>query len=186
MLDQDGTLTRIDPTTNRVSGRFATGALETFLLAAGAGYEWICECAGNHDLMRFDPSTRVAKRFRLPQMPLSWRTSAVIPRTFLVGVDPHTRLLWILGALAATLVPWDTEAGQQAAPSIGLDGRPIQAALARGRIWIAAGTVVDRVWLATGKRDTIAVPRGMNASGVAVDPLTDIVWVANSTTLGPT
>src|SRR5690242_7498075 len=94
---------------HRVTGRFATGALETFLLAAGAGYQWVCECFTNYDLLRFDPRTRTAIRFPIPQVPLSWRTSArsIVPRTFLVGLDRDARQLWILGALGHTIVPWD-------------------------------------------------------------------------------
>ena len=101
VLDQDGTLTRIDPASNRISGRFATGALETFTLATGAGYEWICECGNNHDLLRYDARTRTARRFTLLEAPLSWRTSAVslyVPRTFVAGFDGRTGTLWFLNA----------------------------------------------------------------------------------------
>ena len=187
VLDQDGTLTRIDPASNRISGPFATGALETNWFATGAGYEWICECGYNNDLLRYDAETRTGKRIRLRPLPPSWRNDILdtIPRTFVVGVDSHTGKLWFLGA-SATMIPWNPRAGRQNGPGVGLDGHPFQAVLARGNIWVAAGSVVDRISLATGKRQTITLPKGMNATGVAVDPVTDTVWVSNSSPLTAT
>jgi DNA-binding beta-propeller fold protein YncE len=51
---------------------------------------------------------------------------------------------------------------------------------------VAATNVVNRVSTATGKHTTIAVPKGMNATGIAVDPVTSVVWVAGSTSVGTT
>jgi class 3 adenylate cyclase len=188
VLDQDGTLTRIDPSSNRISGRFPTGALETYLFSTGAGYEWICECSSNnHDVLRYDAQTRAAKRFPVIQAPQSWRNAgppAPGPRTFVVGIDGHTGTLWFLHAYRATLIPWNPSTGRQTAPSVGLDGNPIQAVLANGSIWVAAGTVIDKVSLSTGDRKTIALPKGTYANGIAVDQVTDTVWVANSTAPG--
>jgi hypothetical protein len=36
------------------------------------------------------------------------------------------------------------------------------------------------VSLSTGTKQAIAVPKGMNATGIAVDPVSGAVWVANS------
>jgi class 3 adenylate cyclase len=168
VLDQDGTLFRIDPGTDRINGRFATGALETTILVPASGYEWICECI-NHDLLRYDAATRTAKTFHFAEQP--WH---------LVGVDgPRSRTVWLLDGQGNTLTSVDPETGQPGQP-IGLTGRPTQAVLARGSIWVAAGSVVDRIVLASGARTTITLPKGMNATGIAVDPVTDTVWVDNS------
>jgi hypothetical protein len=59
----------------------------------------------------------------------------------------------------------------------------VQAVLARGSIWVAAGTVVDRLVLATGAVTTITVPKRMNATAIAIDPVTNTVWVGNSPAL---
>ena len=189
VLDQDGMLTRIDPASNRISGRFATGALETFTLATGAGYEWICECGNNHDLLRYDARTHTARRFTLLEAPLSWRMSAVslyVPRTLVAGFDGRTGTLWFLNAGGPTLVPWNPDTGHTTAPSVGLGGQPIEATLAPGAIWVAATNVVHRISTSNGKRTTITVPTGMNATGIAVDSVTHTVWVAGSTSVSAT
>src|SRR5579862_1258645 len=68
VLDQDGVLWRIDPATTRITGHFATNALETSILVPAAGYEWICECL-NHDVLRYDAATRQAKTFHFAEQP---------------------------------------------------------------------------------------------------------------------
>jgi len=189
VLDQDGVLTRIDPASNRVSGRFATGALESYWFAPAAGYVWVCECGSDHDILRYDIRTRTAKRIELIQAPKNWASSDPlrnVPRTLVVGVDNRTGVVWFLRAGGASLVPWNPRTGRQTAPSIGLDGEPIQATMARGNVWVAARTVVNRVSIGTAKREMIPLPKGMNATGIAVDPATETVWVANSTATGTT
>jgi DNA-binding beta-propeller fold protein YncE len=69
------------------------------------------------------------------------------------------------------------------APPVGVSGQPVQATLTRGAIWVAATRFIDRVSTSTGRRDTIPVPKGMNATGIAVDPVTNTVWVSGSTPL---
>jgi DNA-binding SARP family transcriptional activator len=183
VLDQDGMLTRIDPASNRVSGRFDTGALETYVLATGAGYVWICECSPlNRTLLRYDTRTRTAKRYLIPKLPETWRRPVPVLQTFVIGEDARTRTLWFLDGDAGLVIPLDPR-GRPAGPSIGLAGVGIQAAMANRRIWVASSTVVNRVSLVTGKRDTITLPLGMNATGIAVDRVTDVVWVGNSTAL---
>ena len=111
--------------------------------------------------------------------------TAHVPRTLVAGFDGRTGTLWFLGAIGSTLVPWNPDTGHTTAPSVGLGGQPIEATLAPGAIWVAATNVVDRVSTATGKHTTIAVPKGMNATGIAVDPVTNTVWVAGSTSVPP-
>lgn len=54
--------------------------------------------------------------------------------------------------------------------------------IARGSMWVAAGTIVDRVNLSSGARTSIQLPKGTHATGIAVDPATDTIWVDNSRT----
>jgi streptogramin lyase len=186
VLDQAGTLIRIDPASNRVSARFRTGALETYWFATGAGYVWICECTNSNDMLRYDARTQSAMRFPLGLLPQSWKNSFAnknVPQTLVAGLDRRTHTLWFLVGGTSALAPWDPAKGRTALPSVGLGGQPIQATLARGTIWVAAGNVVDRLTVATGKRLTITVPKEMNATGIAVDPVTNTVWVAGSTPL---
>jgi DNA-binding beta-propeller fold protein YncE len=90
--------------------------------------------------------------------------------------------VWFLVVAGTTsLVAWNPAVGRSVLPPVGLDGVPIQAAMANGTIWVAASTVVDRFSIATGRREMITLPKGMNATGVAVDPVTNTVWVGNST-----
>jgi class 3 adenylate cyclase/DNA-binding beta-propeller fold protein YncE len=184
VLDQDGTLTRIDPSANRVGGTFDTGAVETFYLAVAGSYAWVCECFGQDDLLRYDPRTRIGKRFPLLHPLPTWRNHAhstrIVPRTWLIGLDGRTRLVWFMSPAGATIAAWNPVDGRPASRSVGLDGEPTQAVLTRDAIWVAAGTVVDKVSFATGTKQAIAVPKGVNATGIAVDPVSGAVWVANS------
>jgi class 3 adenylate cyclase/DNA-binding beta-propeller fold protein YncE len=185
VLDQDAVLTRIDPASNRVSGRFATGALETSLFATGAGFVWICECTNNHAIVRYDPVTRRSKRMPIPRFPQAPRGSDQVfypAQTFIAGMDPGTGTLWFLGGESG-LVPVVPN-GRQGPPSVGLSGEPVQATVATGSVWTAASTVVNRVTAATGERKVFTLPKGMNGTGVAIDPATNTVWVGNSTAAG--
>ena len=111
-LEGDATLVRIDPATNRVSGRFTTGAVETSILIPAAGYIWICECI-THEVLRFDPRTRATKTFHFTQQP--WH---------LVSIAEHKRqTLWLLDGRDATLTRLNPETGRTG-PPLGLAGNP--------------------------------------------------------------
>jgi hypothetical protein len=197
VLDRAGGLTQIDPVSNRTTGPFETGAVETFSLAIGGPYVWICECLTHSDLLRYDPQTHAVKRIALVHPLPIWppkhaphgkhaahhaahhvSVTSSLPRTWLVGVDSRTGLVWLMSPAGGTLAGWDAVTGRPAGPLLGLDGEPSQAVLARGTVWVAAGAVVDRVSLASGTKQTIQLPKGMYATGIAVDPLTGEVWVA--------
>jgi class 3 adenylate cyclase len=167
-LEGDATLVRIDPATNRVSGRFATGAVETSILIPAAGYIWICECV-THEVLRFDPRTRATKTFHFTQQP--W---------YLASISEHKRqTLWLLDGRDATLTRLNPKTGRTG-PPLGLAGNPTEAVIAHGSIWVAAGKIVDRVVLSSGVRTAIQLPKGTHATGIAVDPVSDAVWVDNS------
>jgi len=167
-LDSNATLFRIDPATHRITGRFATGAIETQILIPTGRYVWICECV-DHEAMRFDPRTATAKTFQFAQQP--W---------YLVSVAARRRnTLWLLDGKHATITQLDPVTGRRG-PPLGLAGNPTEAVLARGSIWVAAGKIVDRVRLTSGARTTITLPKGTHATGIAVDPATETIWVDNS------
>jgi streptogramin lyase len=87
-----------------------------------AGYEWISDRV-NHDVLRYDPTTRRTKRFHLAQQP--WH---------LVGVEsPKSRSVWLLDGQGDTITSIDSKTGHPGQP-FGLTGRPSQAVLTRGSI----------------------------------------------------
>jgi class 3 adenylate cyclase/streptogramin lyase len=167
VLDQDGVLWRLDPATSRVTGHFATNALETNVVVPASGYQWISERL-NHEVLRYDPATHQATRFDFAQQP--WH---------LVGVEStRARSVWLLDGQGSTITPIDLKTGRPGQP-IGITGKPSQAVVTRGSIWVAGGDVVDRISLSTGAHQTIPLPKGTNATGIAVDPVTGAVWVGN-------
>ena len=167
-LQADATLDRIDPATNKLTGRFRSGAIETQILLPTGGYEWICECI-QHDVLRYDARTRTGKTFHFSEQP--WH---------LVEVKTGGRsTLWLMDGDGATLTRIDPRTGKANQP-LGLNGTPSEAAQLGGSLWVAAGTVVDRIRLRDHKRTSIQLPKGMNATGIAADAATGRLWVNNS------
>ncbi len=167
VLEQTGELVRIDPLTNRVVGRYETGAEETSTLIPVAGRDWICECLFN-SVLRFDPRNGRTHTFGIPE------------QAYLVGVEAsHGATLWLLDPSGSTLTPMDPVTGKTGQP-LGLAGNPQQAVIAFGSVWTAAGRVIDRVDLQSRVRTTIAMPRGVWAGSIAADPATHSLWVGNS------
>jgi class 3 adenylate cyclase len=173
VLQPDGTLDRIDPATNTVTGRFATKSKETSILLPAGGYEWICECK-YHAVLRYDARTHSGTTFHFDEQP--WH---------LVEINTtHGPTLWLMDEQGATLTQIDPRTGKPKQP-LGLDGHPTQAAQIGGSIWIAAGTVVDRLKLSSRSRTSIQLPKGINATGIAADPTTGRLWLNNSYPLPP-
>jgi class 3 adenylate cyclase len=168
----DATLVRINPATNRISGHFATGAIETQILIPARGYLWICECI-RHEVLRFDPRTKATRTFHYAQQP--W---------YLVSVPgPERPTLWLLDETHATLTRVNPRSGRSGSP-LGVAGSPTEAVIAHGSIWVAAGDIVDRVSLSNEHRTVIRLPRGTHATGIAADPVTGTIWVDNSRKAG--
>jgi streptogramin lyase len=168
VLQGDGTLDRIDPATNRVTGRFDTGAFETSILLPAQGKIWICECA-YHEVLRYDTRTRRATTFHFDEQP--WHLVEI--RT------PHGPTLWLMDQQGATLTQIDTQTGKPKQP-LGLNGHPTQAVQLGDSIWVAAGRFVDRIKLRGRERSSIPLPAGVHATGIAADPATGRLWVNNS------
>ncbi len=168
VLQPDGTLDRIDPATNRVTDRFATGAIETSILLPTGGNVWICECE-YHEVLRYDTRTRHGTTFHFDEEP--WHLVEI--RT------PRGPTLWLMDQRGATLTQIDTRTGRPKQP-LGLNGHPTQAVQLGDSIWVAAGTFVDRIKLRGHERTSIPLPNGVHATGIAADPATGRLWVNNS------
>lgn len=169
VLEDGGTLFRVDPLTNRIARTYHTGAVETNTLVPLAGYAWICECVDN-EILRFNPRSGHSKTYAIPAS------------AYLIGINSST--LWLLDPGDATLTAVDPTTGQTQ-PPLGLEGDPIQAVVAFGSMWAAAGYIVDRVNLRTHTRTTIAMPKGVWAGGIAADPASGSIWVENSGSAPP-
>jgi streptogramin lyase len=168
VLQPDGTLDRIDAATNKLTGRFATHAKETTILLPTGGYEWICECL-YHEVLRYDAKIHTGRTFHFEEQP--WH---------LVDIKrAGGTTLWLMDEQGATLTRIDPKTGKPAQP-LGLSGRPSEAVQLGGSIWVAAGSVIDRIKLPGHARTSITLPAGMNATGIAADPPTGRLWVDNS------
>jgi class 3 adenylate cyclase len=167
-LQADGSLNRIDPVTNKLTGRFHTNAIETQILLPTGGYEWICECR-YHEVLRYDARTRTGRTFHFPEQP--WH---------LVEIKTgRADTLWLMDEQGATLTEIDSRTGKPKQP-LGLNGTPTEAVQLGNSIWVAAGTVVDRIKLPGRTRTSIPLPKGLNATGIAADPATGRLWIDNS------
>ncbi|HZP72355.1 MAG TPA: adenylate/guanylate cyclase domain-containing protein [Gaiellaceae bacterium] len=167
-LQGDGTLNRIDPSTNKLTGRFPTGAKETEILLPAGGYEWICECL-YHEVLRYDARTRTGKTFHFSEQP--WHLVEIK-----TAAGPT---LWLMDEQGATLTEFNPKTGTPKQP-LGLNGTPFEATQIGDSIWVAAGSVVDRIKLKGDVRTSIPLPKGMNATGIAADPASGRLWVNNS------
>ena len=168
VLQGDGTLDRIDPATNRVTGRFATGTFETSIMLPTGGNVWICECE-YHEVLRYDTRTQHGTTFHFDEQP--WHLVEI--RT------PSGPTLWLMDQQGATLTQIDPRTGKPKQP-LGLNGHPTQAVQLGDSIWVAAGTFVDRIKLRGHERTSIPLPNGVHATGIAADPATGRLWVNNS------
>ena len=172
VLEHGGKLLRIDPNTNHITRTFETRAVETNTLVPLAGFGWICECVVNK-ILRFDPRTGRSKTFSIPT------------HAYLVGIESsHGKTLWLLDEKSSTLTALDPATGHAETP-LGLSGSPIQAVVAFGSLWAAAGDVVDRVDLRTNERSMIPMPKGVWAGSIAADPSSGAIWVGNSGSAPP-
>jgi class 3 adenylate cyclase len=166
VLDDQGTMTEIDPRTNRrggtypaPSGRGGRSSLgRIWYLPTGTVWPFV--------IARFDPRTHSTRVFRLPQR---WDDSSGLAST-----------LWLLDGFSGTLTPMNSESGQLGAV-VGLAGKPWSVVASRGIVWVAAGSVVDRVDPSTypPRRTTIAMPQGFTAGIITADPVNDAIWVGN-------
>jgi streptogramin lyase len=166
-VTEGGFLAQVDPNNVRVVNEWHTSATAAGALVPEAGYVWICDCDHGR-IVQFDPRTgRESRVLDLPEHGL------------IVSVaTPTTDTVWVLDPQGSTLTQLDPKTGKAAQP-IGLGGNPVQATIAFGSIWIAAGADVYQVDLNTLHKTTIPIPDPAYAGSITADPESGTIWVAN-------
>ena len=165
-VTEAGVLARVDPNLQHVKV-WQTSATAAGALVPEAGYVWICDCDHGR-IVQFDPRTgRESRVLDLPEHGL------------IVSVaTPTTDTVWVLDPQGSTLTQLDPKTGEAEQP-IGLGGNPVQATIAFGSIWIAAGADVYQVDLNTLHQTTIPIPDPAYAGSITADPESRTIWVAN-------
>ena len=165
-VTEAGVLARVDPNLQHVKV-WQTSATAASALVPEAGYVWICDCDHGR-IVQFDPRTgRESRVLDLPEHGL------------IVSVaTPTTDTVWVLDPQGSTLTQLDPKTGKAEQP-IGLGGNPVQATIAFGSIWIAAGADVYQVDLNTLHQTTIPIPDPAYAGSITADPRSGTIWVAN-------
>jgi streptogramin lyase len=166
-VTEGGVLAQVDPTNMRVVKEWRTSATAAGALVPEAGYVWICDCDHGR-IVQFDPRTGRERRvLDLPEHGL------------IVSVaTPTSDTVWVLDPQGSTLTQLDPKTGKADQP-IGLGGNPVQATIAFGSIWIAAGAYVYQVDLNTLHKTTIPIPDPAFAGSITADPRSRTIWVAN-------
>jgi streptogramin lyase len=166
-VTEGGFLAQVDPNNVRVVNEWHTSATAAGALVPEAGYVWICDCDHGR-IVQFDPRTgRESRVLDLPEHGLIVSVAA-----------PTTDTVWVLDPQGSTLTQLDPKTGKAAQP-IGLGGNPVQATIAFGSIWIAAGADVYQVDLNTLHKTTIPIPDPAYAGSITADPESGTIWVAN-------
>jgi class 3 adenylate cyclase len=165
-LDEHAILGRIDPVSNVISHKYGVGTAQGRVVPL-AGSVWICDC-DNHRIVQFDPvAQRVARTVEIPE------------HGFLIGVDStQGETMWVLDPEGSTVTPLDAATGQPGQP-LGFGGQLHYAQIGFGSIWLAAGANLYKVDLSTHAKQSIAMPPGVSAGGIAIDEQTNSLWVQN-------
>lgn len=172
-----GTVTRVDPRTNRVAGRPVRVGSGPFALAIGRGAVWVA--AGDGTLTRIDPRSRAVAR-------ASVRVRD--PGGLAIGAG----FVWVTSSADGTLTRVDPQTGAPAGPPIGVGSQPTDVAVAEDAVWVAnsGDGTVSRIdpGVPQGGADSIPVAKEQllgltaGAGGVWVaatdSPLADRVEVA--------
>jgi len=166
-VTKGGLLAQVDPAHMQDAKVWQTSATAAGALVPEAGYVWICDCEHGR-IVQFDPGTGRERRvLTLPEHGL-----------IVSVVAPTSDTVWVLDPQGSTLTPLDPKTGEQGQP-IGLGGNPVQATIAFGSIWIAAGASVYQVDLNTLHQTTIPIPDPAFAGSITADPDSGTIWVAN-------
>jgi class 3 adenylate cyclase/streptogramin lyase len=166
-VTEGGVLARIDPAHMQDVKEWNTSATAAGALVPAAGYVWICDCEHGR-IVQFDPRTgRETRVIPLPEHGL------------IVNVaEGGTDTVWVLDPQGSTLTRLDPKTGAAQQP-IGLGGNPVQATIAFGAIWVAAGANVYRIDEKTLRQTTIPIPDPAFAGSIAADADSQTIWVAN-------
>ena len=157
-LSESGDLVEIDPIGTTILHRYQVDAVAPGVVVPLLGDVWICDCTVGKAL-RFDPDEgEVVDTYELPE------------GGYLIGVDStDNTTLWVLNEQSNTLSQLDPETKELGDP-IGVGGIIYDAKIAFGSIWVASGSELTRVDMATrDRRPPIRMPEGVSAGGLAVD-----------------
>ena len=167
-LSEAGDLVEIDPIGTKVLHRYKVDAFAPGVVVPLLGDVWICDCTVGKAL-RFDPEKgEVVDTYELPE------------GGYLIGVDSTDRTtLWVLNEQSNTLSQLDPDTKELGDP-IGVGGIIYDAKIAFGSIWVASGSELTRVDMATrDRRPPIRMPEGVSAGGLAVDQADGTLWIEN-------
>jgi class 3 adenylate cyclase len=181
VVDDVGHLVRVDALTSRIAGTYSTPILALSSCrnpgwypgvvgpVVTGGVLWFAQCNPN-ELIAFNPATRRASTFAIPQE-VGW----------LLAVPAAPDTVWLFDPYGGTLTPFSTRLKRMGEPTA-LPGTPESTTVTNDAIWVAAGNVVDRVpTIGPQVVTTIPLPKGVWASSIAVDPSTSTLWVTNNT-----
>ena len=167
-LSEAGDLVEIDPIGTKVLHRYTVDAFAPGVVVPLLGDVWICDCIVGKAL-RFDPEKgEVVDTYELPE------------GGYLIGVDStDNTTLWVLNEQSNTLSQLDPDTKELGDP-IGVGGIIYDAKIAFGSIWVASGSELTRVDMATrDRRPPIRMPEGVSAGGLAVDEADGTLWIEN-------
>lgn len=163
--EADGTVARVDPISNRVTGTVKVGE-EPRAIATGKGAVYVAS-SGSGTVTKIDPETL-----------------ATIGRPAHVGGRPTslavaTRGVWVVDNNAATLRRLSPGRLQPEAPPMPVAARPRGVAVGLNSVWVASGgeNVVERFDPRDGSPQGDPIPVGANPADVAVG--TTAVYTAN-------
>jgi YVTN family beta-propeller protein len=160
-LDSGGTLTRISPSSGRVSRRIALGASRPYNVWIGAGSVWVA-ADGSGEVFRVSPATnRVTARIAVGDGPADMAFDGAAA--------------WVINHRDLGLVRIDTRTNTPSRLVTLVADAPERMALLDGSLWITGrGTDVLQVDPATGAvKDTIEI----GASGIDVVAGQGALWV---------
>ena len=149
----DGTVSRIDPSTNRNVATLRIGDAPSF-------YHSTCEASGS--VHSFMGTTFNVRRCDLPS-----------------ALAVAGQVLWAAANDQQALVGFDTATGRRVA-TIPLDQTPFELAADHDSVWVTSywDDTIQRVELATKRVVLTLHEPGQGPSGIAIGP--DAVWIANS------
>jgi hypothetical protein len=166
----------IDPSVNEIVDRDAHGfGTVPDTIGSVGGSLWICECEEAR-ITQWDPDSDAAVR-----------TVEFAQRGFILddqrelsqgNVAIEASTVWLMDGAAGTITPVDTRSGDAGQP-IGIPRGSEWHVFGLGSVWISAPGEIYRLELDTLQGESIPLPAGVHAGGLAVDEETGAVWVAN-------
>lgn len=175
-ITRDGSILEFDPDENAIVDTDTLG-IETIPdeVEAVGDTLWVCECDEGR-ITHWDPATDQAiKTVEFAQRRLILRDPE---QASLAAVSIEQGVVWLMDWGGGTITPVETTTGAAGQP-IGIPGHPTAYDFGLGSIWIAASEQVYRLAQDTRRGESISLPDGVLAGGIAVDEASAAVWVSN-------